>query len=277
MMQRTILHTVDVTVVIPIYRTSLEAYELKAFRRALEVLSCRDIAIVSPQGLDLSPLDDLLAGKCRVECFEPQYFAGREGYNRLMLSHEFYSRFRASRYVLVCQTDVLLFEDRLDDWCNRGYDYVGAPWLPAPADVSGWNVPRRAFYEVRRLWGRLLPGFHAINLKWRVGNGGFSLRRVDAMLAVLECHAEEVARVAAQSHKVSCFEDVFWGVEVNRRWPGTLNVPDAKTAAHFAVESHPDMAMRLTGGELPMGAHAFQRHRNIVHWRQHLADDESVQ
>ena len=257
----------DVTVVIPIYKTNLAAYELMALARAIGKFSRRDIAIVCPESLDLSPLQHMFTPNCRVERFEPGYFAGREGYNRLMLSRDFYSRFAQSRFVLVCQTDVLIFDDQLDYWCDQDYDYIGAPWLPAPGEVEGWNLFQRTSYGLRRLYGRVKPGFHAINLKWQVGNGGLSLRRVSAMLAVIDAHADDIAAIAANSHQVECFEDVFWGVGANQRWPATLRVPDAATAAQFAVEGHPDMAMRLTHGRLPMGAHAFQRRRNIKHWR----------
>lgn len=256
-----------VTVTIPIYKTKLEPYEQMALSIALDKFAQRDVAIVCPNTLDLSPLQHMFTPNCRVERFAPEYFAGREGYNRLMLSRDFYSRFAGSQFVLVCQTDVLIFRDELDHWCNQDYDYIGAPWLPAPAEVSGWNLLRRAGYNLRRPYGRLMPGFHAINLKWKVGNGGLSLRRVSAMLRVIDAHADDIAVIAANSHRVACFEDVFWGVGANERWQGSLRVPDATTAAHFAVEGHPDMAMRLTGGRLPMGAHAFQRRRHLKHWR----------
>lgn len=260
------MNKASVTVVFPVYRTDLAAYELMALTRAVGQFSRRDMAVVCPEGLDLSPLEGVLQGKCRVERFALRFFAGREGYNRLMLSREFYSRFGGSRFLLVCQTDVYIFEDNLDHWCAQDYDYIGAPWLPAPAEVAGWNLLRRAGYGLRRLYGRLMPGFHAVNLKWRVGNGGLSLRRVSAMLAVIDAHADDVAAIADGGDRVACFEDVFWGVGANERWPGSLRVPDAATAALFAVEGHPDMAMRLTHGRLPMGAHAFQRRRNIKHW-----------
>ena len=186
-----------VTVTIPIYKTTLEPYELMALSTAIDKFSRRDIVIACPVSLDLSPLQHMFTHNCRVERFDPGYFAGREGYNRLMLSRDFYSRFAQSRFVLVCQTDVLIFDDQLDYWCDQDYDYIGAPWLPAPGEVAGWNLFQRASYGLRRLYGKIKPGFHAINLKWQVGNGGLSLRRVSAMIEVVDAHDDDIAAIAA--------------------------------------------------------------------------------
>lgn len=271
-MEKTDKHLV--TVVIPIYKTELSAIERWAVARNLSVLAPnREIAIVCPQDLDITPLDSLMglnSNRCRIERFAPAFFDGRLGYNQLMLSQDFYSRFHNSQFIVVCQTDVVLFHDNLDYWCSLNYDYIGAPWLPAPGDMEGWNLARRAIYKLRRGWARLRGGFHPVLLKWKVGNGGFSLRRVEAMLRVLDQHPDKMAEIAKIANHTACFEDVVWSVRVNELWPATLNIPDYATAARFAFEGHPEMAMRCTSGELPMGAHAFYRHRNRKFWSQFL-------
>lgn len=271
-MEKTDKHLV--TVVIPIYKTELSAIERWAVARNLSVLAPnREIAIMCPQDLDITPLDSLMglnSNRCRIERFAPAFFDGRLGYNQLMLSQDFYSRFHNSQFVVICQTDVVLFHDNLDYWCSLNYDYIGAPWLPAPGDVEGWNLARRAIYKLRRGWARLRGGFHPVLLKWKVGNGGFSLRRVEAMLRVLDQHPDKMAEIAKNANHTASFEDVVWSVRVNELWPATLNIPDYATAARFAFEGHPEMAMRCTSGELPMGAHAFYRHRNRKFWSQFL-------
>ncbi len=267
-------HTQLVTVVIPLYRNSLSDIERWAVERNLRILSPnRDVAVVCPNGLDLSPLDELLginSGRCRVERFDPAFFDGRHGYNKLILGRELYSRFQKSRFIAICQTDVALFHDKLDYWCSLDYDYIGAPWLPARSEVEGWNVAKRAGYKTRRWLALLRGGFHPVLLKWKVGNGGFSLRRVSAMLRVLDEHPVEMAAMASDASTVANFEDVVWSVRVNELWHGSLRIPDASTAAHFSIEGHPEMAMRLTGGELPMGTHAFYRRRNRSFWSKYL-------
>jgi len=263
-----------ITVIIPIYRNSLSKIEQWAVERNLRILDpSRDICVVCPENLDLAPLNDLFGfsqGRCRVERFSPLFFEGRKGYNHLMLSREFYSRFSSSRYILICQTDVALFYDKLDYWCSLGYDYIGAPWLPAIEDVEGKNILRRTIYKLRRAYAKFIGGFHPIMLKYKVGNGGLSLRCVESMLRVINNNEQKLQTIANNSDKTQNFEDVVWSFQVKELFNESLRIPDATTAAHFAIESHPEMALRLTHDELPMGTHAFYRHRNRSFWKKYL-------
>ncbi|MBR5102210.1 MAG: hypothetical protein IK092_03730, partial [Muribaculaceae bacterium] len=226
-----------VTVVIPLYTLNLNVNELLSLRQCFSVLGNHDIAIVKPHSLDVSALPELIGGnpKFRVEEFDDSYFAGREGYNRMMLSAEFYSRFLTSRYIFIHQTDVYVFRDELERWCLKGYDYVGAPWLPAIGDVKGFNMLRRFVYDCRRLNGRLTPGFHSINLKYKVGNGGCSLRHVEHTHHAACILATSIAEVAAYSSRTENFEDVFWSVRVNELSPGAFRIPPYTEAVYFSV------------------------------------------
>lgn len=261
-----------VTVVIPIYTLDLSETEVLALRQCFAVLGSHDIAVIKPRSLDVNPLAEMLGveARYRVESFDDSYFAGREGYNRLMLSTSLYERFITSRYIMICQTDVYIFKDELDEWCRRGYDYIGAPWLPALGDVSGWNVIQRAIYQLRRALGKRKSSCHAINLKYRVGNGGCSLRHTRHMLEQAGLLATEFADINAAPYGPENFEDVVWSVRVNEIHPGALQIAPWQEAVHFSIESHPTMAMRLTGGELPMATHAFARRRNRSYWKQHI-------
>jgi len=261
-----------VTVVIPIYTLNLDDTELLALRQCFKVLGGHDIAIIKPRSLDLSPLNRIIGGtpRYRVEAFDDSYFAGREGYNRLMLSTELYERFLSSQYIFIHQTDVYVFRDELDNWCQRGYDYIGAPWLPAIGDVSGYNLVRRAIYLIRRGLGKFKPTCHAINLKYKVGNGGCSLRHTRHLYEASLKMTELLTRAANGSSNSEYFEDVVWSVRVNEEQPGTLSVAPCEEAVRFSVESHPSMAMRLSGGRLPMATHAFARRRNRSFWKQYI-------
>jgi len=91
--------------------------------------------------------------------FAMRHFASQSGYNRLLMSEEFYRAFVEYEYILIYQLDCLVFNDNLDEWCGKGWDYVGAPWLKNREDPA--------------------EGFSG------VGNGGLSLRRVKSALEVL--------------------------------------------------------------------------------------------
>ena len=127
----------QIAVIIPVYKTSLDAYERISLDRTIEVLGKHDIYIVHPEDLDTGFLTELYPN-LKFRAFPPEYFKGIMGYNRLMLSEEFYSAFSDYEYILICQSDAYIFRDELNDWCEAGYDYVGAPWLRRPLyDVPG--------------------------------------------------------------------------------------------------------------------------------------------
>lgn len=103
-------------------------------------------------------------------------------YSHLLTSLDFWLKFK-SEYVLVIQTDSLLLR-KIDDHFFS-YDYVGAPWR----------------------WGR-------------VGNGGFSLRKVSFMI---ECVLE-----SSKQHP----EDVYFSTMAYRKG----KIPNVSIAKSFSVE-----------------------------------------
>jgi hypothetical protein len=63
--------------------------------------------------------------------------------------------------MLIYQLDAWVFKDDLMKWCNKGYDYIGAPWFE---DFGSYEKGKKL---------------------WRVGNGGFSLRKIKYFCKVL--------------------------------------------------------------------------------------------
>ena len=115
-------------VVIPIWRQVLSDNEVLSLRRCFSVLAKHDIALISPQRL---PIDQLPIPSANVIVvrFDDNFFESINGYNRLMLSERLYRRFSRYDYLLLYQLDAFVFEDQLEDWCARDYDYIGAPWI----------------------------------------------------------------------------------------------------------------------------------------------------
>jgi len=134
-------------------------------------------------------------------------------YSRYMKQPQLWRRMRelGAETVLTFQTDTLLLRpERVERFADEGWAYVGAPW----ADVSWHTI------------GKVLH---------RVGNGGFSLRNVEAMIA-----ASEMESRRPLYNKVLP-EDI--ALSRNCLQLG-LPVPPPDVAAEFAVESiyHPDPA-----------------------------------
>ena len=259
---------VSVNVILPVYKPQLTDYERISLTQCLRILGSYPIWLAAPHSLDVSAYREI-APDLQVKTFDDAYFAGLEGYNRLMLSEEFYQAFADREYMLIHQLDAFVFQDDLAYWCGQNYDYVGAPWL-RDRDFTGW--PDRLDFIIRQqvaTWLNLkkedgITPREIINLNG-VGNGGLTLRRVSAMVRCLKRFKQKIAeyeRITMHQYH----EDVFWGIEVNRYWPH-LSIPAYRKALHFSVEFFPKWAVEhYNHGKLPFGCHAWDIH-GTDYWR----------
>ena len=250
-------------VVIPVYRTALTSAERFSVQTTVSVMASHDIYLAGPASKrgQFDHLVDARGAPLPYIGFADQYFASIAGYNRLLMSRRFYEAFSRYGYILVSQTDALTLRDELDDWCARGYSYIGAPWY------EGYTTPVRPL----RLMG--------------VGNGGFSLRCVADFLRVLS--RPRVFRNPLMEHwpgswksnayrflrdyhslvlpnrqfnlDVNVNEDLFWGLFVPRQC-SFFRVAPIDEAVAFAFEAHPDFLFERNGRRLPFGCHAWERY-----------------
>ena len=256
-------------IVVPIYRSALTSDEEVSLASIRKHISGYGICFVAPESLDLSSV--LKPGET-TERFPDEYFTGIEGYNRLLKSRGFYERFKCYDYILIAQLDCLIFSSNLNEWMDRGWHYLAAPWF-------------KGFSED---WTSGL---------WRVGNGGLSLRRVDSYLRVLrqpviagsiyprwghcawrppleswesglyqKVSALHGINPLARQHSVEdelghflYNEDVFWAIEAPKFDP-SFKVAPAEAALSFAFESSPRWSYEKTGRQLPFGCHAWARY-----------------
>lgn len=257
-------------VVVPIYKSTLDEWEQVSLRRCVEVLNAHPIVFVAPESLSTEVLQEEF-GIGRVERFSDSYFAGIDGYNRLMLCPEFYERFLDYEYLLICQTDAYVFSDRLDEWCARGWDYIGAPWIPSAKYNAPW---RRAELFITQSLGRLLGRYNSRSNYFRTGNGGFSLRRVVACLDVVRADAQPIGAFLARGN-YHYAEDIYWSICANRI-RRRLSIPHYTEALGFAFENHPAQLYTRNGGQLPFGAHAWYKGSRLDFWRRFISLPESL-
>lgn len=255
--------TASVAVVVPVFRERLGRDEAISLRHLRAHLGGYDGFVFCPASLDLE-LPDLASVR-----LDDRHFRTHRDYSRLMLSSGFYSRFASYEFVLVYQLDCLVFSDDLPRWCGEGYDYIGAPWVRRAADG-----------------GRSFAG---------VGNGGFSLRRVERFLRVIEAwqrprsraafavgHAREVARRALREPRHArqllrdryVYEDKFWSLEAPWLVPG-FRIPPPEVAVAFSFETEPRFCFERNGRRLPFGCHKWRAH-DPEFWEPYLLADAPV-
>ena len=247
-----------VLITIPIYKEIPTEMELISLRRCFDVLNKYPIALFVPKDLNISYYIDLFP-KLKIEYFDPKYFKSTNTYNQLMLSKTFYERFIDYEYILIYQPDAYVFKDELEYWCNKNYDYIGAPWVgehlmkffktPQFTDELPKITKHKWFYK-------LLTGKSGL-----VGNGGFSLRKTDSIIKVLEKHAEK-------AKTWSLAEDNFFGMYIQAHEPD-FKIPNVKTAAKFSIENSPEIVYKMIGEQLPFGCHNWYGMFSYF-WKKHI-------
>jgi hypothetical protein len=241
-----------IAVVVPTHRLDLQPDERVSLAHLAAHLGRYETFLVVPEGVS-GTIDGLL-----TQHFDRRFFASHRAYNRLLLSSVFYSAFLRWDYVLVYHLDSLVFRDDLEEWCNRGYDYVGAPWTRRDADGK--------------------PYFTG------VGNGGLSLRRVATCLRAVEAlrrpgpalrvrlqRAAAVTRratvslprgasaVLATARARYIFEDKFFGLTASTL-VRDFRVAPVSAALEFAFETEPRFCFAANGARLPTGCHRWAAH-----------------
>jgi len=261
-----------VAIVVPFYKTQLTQAEKISLKHVRHYLGAYHKYAVMPKRLQISLPDFEIAR------FPDSYFTSVLSYNKLVLAEHFYKTFLKYKYILLYQLDALVFSDQLLEWCERDFDYIGAPWL------RNIDSPEQGFSDV--------------------GNGGFSLRKVETALTVLDSKAvvydaaDYWAEFRASNsrldqilsfHKkylkrMSYFrnvrwysrhprdmEDIFWSTIAPRIHPG-FKIPSVEEALKFSFESAPRYCFEQNNFELPFGCHSWEKYDRAF-WEPYLLSE----
>ncbi len=242
-----------VVIIIPTYKKTLSTSEQYALKRCRTLLSAFDIVFVAPEKLDI----DYCAQNI-IHRFPDKYFVDIQGYNALMLSAEFYQRFLDLGYefMLIHQLDALVIKNELLYWCGKNYDYIGASWIDKKRNFL--SRCRRIFDAWR--WKSFCKGkkiaLKKIKLDYltykEVGNGGFSLRKIAKLLALVITHQDWIAKILTHT---TIPEDIFFGVLLNLYKKNEILVAPFAEGIKFAFEMRPEISYKQNNYELPFGGH----------------------
>ncbi len=266
-----------VIVSIPVYKTTPDETELISLLQCLKILSKHTIAIVSPEGLDLSfykKIFDSFQKEMIVKNFHLDFFKNINSYNRLMLNREFYEQFLNYEYMLIHQLDAYVFHDKLTYWCEQGFDYIGAPFSLKNDELLGESK-----FTI-------------------VGNGGFSLRKISAFLRILSTKGtifspDTIRYTYVHSPQWKVFYLKFFSIfgfqntisyfvgKYKNNEDGlfaclalekkmNFKVPEFKKAIQFAMEQQPQKLFFLNNSELPFGCHAWMKYEYETFWTNYI-------
>ena len=265
-----------VSIVIPVYRKEPDEPERMSLVQCFKVLCNYHIIFFCGSSFDCIYYEKF-AEKYNVafqkRTFSDNSFKSKEAYNALCLSKEFYTAFTDYEFILIYQLDAWVFRDELAYWCNTNYDYIGAPY---PIDLNE-NTDKVVFFTV--------------------GNGGFSLRRVQPIVDLLgafrRINSWQQLLMAYKNRisknplfyfyvllryvgfrntigylKKDKWEDHFFS-EVGRLTP-YIRVPTADVALRFSFEYKPTAAFTANNAKLPFGCHGWTWIEYDEFWSNHI-------
>lgn len=274
----------QICITIPIYKETLNEFEVKSVRQCINVLIEYDIFFVCSNTLNTKFYKEQFSEIKNYKTFNNHYFANLKGYNSLLLSTSYYLKFENYKYMLVYQTDCYVFKEELLIWAQKGYDYIGSVvfnnFLKNPEDGADF---------------------------WCAGNGGFSLRNISAFLKVLKStkklkNKQQLAlerkalgvvtgfkafkhdilfilkrfgyknNVSFYASQYDNNEDVFF-INLSITY-NLLTMPEVEEALLFSWDRRPDFLFHKLN-KLPFGCHAWYREdapyfENKTFWTKHI-------
>ena len=234
----------QVAVIIPVYKDILSADEVLSLRQCVTVLNKYKIIFVGPEKLNFSEYLKFCADiSYELVLFDDKYFKDINGYNKLLLSTKFYKQFFQYKFILIHQLDAYVFSDRLSEWCDKNYDFIGAP-VPAHQNDKGEIQFLKNYSKLAKL----------VNHKVRhVGNGGLALRKVKTCYWLLKMLNFQVKSWGSNN------EDGFFKYWANIFFP-LIRIPTEDEAMSFSIETNPAASLRKLDYTLPFGCHAFRKY-----------------
>jgi Protein of unknown function (DUF5672) len=232
-----------VAIAIPIYKEVLSSNEVKVLNQIRKILSKYEVFFFGPDNLNIESYLKIHPTAKWIP-FDKKYFRSIIGYSQLMLSPGFYKKYKQFDYILLHQLDAWVFEDKLIYWCEKAYDYIGAPWIEKPPLINGKPIVDLTGYFINK-----------------VGNGGLSLRKVKSHY-INTIIFSPILKFFIKN------EDMFWGLFIDFLNP-FFKKPKYMEALDFAFEMNPAKAFEMNDKKLPFGVHAWEKY-DFHFWDKHI-------
>jgi hypothetical protein len=250
-------------IVIPIYKEELDCVEEISLKRLYTVIGDKDydVFLVYPNEMNLENYLNIYSSLKQV-AFDPIYFKNTHTYSQLCLNYNFYNMFSEYEYMLIYQLDCYLFYDEIEKWCNKGYDYIGEPIVSTD---RGWDTIKEDNKKKKK-------GYQPY-----VGNGGFSLRKIETFKDICNPNGELRRRYKLTDDKLVKvrYEDKYFCNDLYNYY--RLNIPNWKEALWFGLDMSVDVIYTFFKMDVkPMGIHSVDK--NIRWWKKVIPEfsDQNV-
>ena len=254
----------DIIIVIPTHKPTINSYERTSLEQLLKILPDYKIVFAIPDHIEFSPAQ-LIPGnkileKVEVVRFKKEGFTSAKGYNKLLVTKDFFEPFRKYKFMFLYQMDAYVFYDALQEWASKGYDYIGAPWVKED-EMHLMKTMYRGKYSFVFSFMRFINRVFFGKKDYAIGNGGMSLRNIPKSLLVLD-------KLSSLANKWQTHEDIFWSMAVPMLYP-FFKVPNMNEAFSFSFERDPEKFLELNNNQLPFGCHAWEKF-SPEFWKKHI-------
>ncbi|MEL6945153.1 MAG: DUF5672 family protein, partial [Bacteroidota bacterium] len=203
----------------------------------------------------------------------PKWQKNYKQFARLKMNPLLYEHYKDYEYIFFYEPDAFVFKDEMAYWCSLNYSYIGAAWFQGMSDAK----------EDASFLG--------------VGNGGFSLRKVEDHLKAIYTHKRIFYKkdfwlfwnwnrnkllgilkflyryiVGNSTHyrwnNFQWGEDRFWGLYVSRAFDW-FTTPPLEVTQQFSMETLARRQYQENGQQLPFGCHAWWRY-DLEFWKPHI-------
>jgi len=214
--------------------------------------------------------------------FDKKFFLNIRTYTLLCNSLEFYKRFKEFDYILICHFDVLVLRNNLEDYMSLNLSYIGA--LTGKKNL--FDRSRKKLWALRFFC-----------------NGGFSLRKVNDFIKVLEssnilfpfnyytlyeCSKSGyfnfiilLIKTISQNiqhkgeffaHNLKLHEDTFWSYFATIFYK-KYKLPSIREANNFSFDGDPNFFYKKNNLKLPMALHG---HYNYIEFLKKIGKEELI-
>lgn len=207
-------------IVIPAYKQEPNFFETESLKQVVKVLGDKyELVLVCPMTLDVNKYNSIADYEFSVLRCNNAFFKSQRSYSDMCEAWQFYDAFSEYEFMVIYQLDAWIFEDRLEYFIQRGYDYIGAPHL---------------------------IGFAGHEKYGENGNGGFCLRRIKPFIEV--CKKTDFSRF-------NNLEDCAFTQQLKPNF----KLAPIELCREFSFQEIPHIQYQRNGNKLPMGCHAFRK------------------
>jgi hypothetical protein len=255
----------SVAILIIAHKEKISELEVISLTQCAKVLGDKPIYLICPNEMDVSMYQKIVP-EIKIFYIDPVWQSNYFMFNKLKTDELLYSQFIKFKFVLFYELDAFVFKNDLDFWCNLDYDYIGPPWFTD--------------YNLSPPQGKI----------WKVGNGGFSLRKTKSILNLIRSKKIAIAKRTILSRFIrnkdktvkdfrQAIKTLLWNtntiencIKENKilynedmliceygALQEEFKIPSSEIAMKFGFDRCPEFLYRANNEELPFGCHAWFR------------------